>query len=103
MGYGTDRIFAKSFLMLCSFAMTFSFFSLVQENRILASVGRDSLVYYMYHSLIIMYVLTPVIHGFGLPHDCIAFSLIYALGILGLIAVARKFRPITFLASPLKR
>ena len=103
MGYGTDRIFAKSFLMLCSFAMTFSFFSLVQENRILASVGRDSLVYYMYHSLIIMYVLTPAIHRFHLPHDCIAFSLTYTLGILGLISVARRFRPITFLASPLKR
>lgn len=103
IGYGSERIIAKSYLMLCSFAVTFSFLGLAKENRILASIGMYSLVYYMYHSLLIMYVLTPAIHYFDLPHNCIAFSIIYTFGILGFIAVARKFKPVIFLANPLKR
>lgn len=102
LGYGHDRILAKSYLMICSFAVTFSFYSLVRENRIFVSIGRDSIVFYLYHSLLITYLLTPVIHRFNLPHDSIIFSIIYTLGILGLIAIAKKFKPIVFLASPFK-
>ena len=103
IGYSSDRILAKAFLMICSYAMTFSFFSLVQENRILASIGRDSILYYLYHSLIIAYLLTPAISRFNLPHDNIAFSIIYTFSILVFIAVARKFKPVVFLAYPQKR
>lgn len=100
--YGWDRILAKGYILLCSFALSVSVFSLPGENKLLASIGKDSLIYYLYHSIIIAVLIPPIASALHLSDFNLAISLLLVLLVMLIVAGINKLRVFRFLANPLR-
>lgn len=86
--YGISIMPTKMCLLVCSFVLSISVFNLSWENKLLSSIGKDSLLYYLYHGLLINFLLNPLIRYFELPtgflwvlvYCCAITLIIYCLG-----------------------
>lgn len=56
--YQIEDIPAKVFILFCTLIFIYSLWNLKLENTYLARIGRDSLIYYLYHGLFIQYIIT---------------------------------------------
>ena len=100
--YGYDRIIPKAYLLLCSFIMTFSIYNLCEENLFFARIGKDSLIYYLYHGLLIVFILTPAISRYNLPSGNIFYCVLYTAFLFVIIAAGKKLKFFTFIVYPFK-
>lgn len=100
--YEWGRIIAKGYILLCSFALSVSVFSLPGENKLLASIGKDSLIYYLYHSIIIAVLIPPIASALHLSDFNMAISLLLVLLVMLIVAGINKLRVFRFLANPLR-
>ena len=64
----------KLLLFVCSVLMSLSFYIVFRECSVLAQIGRDSLFYYLYHGIIIQFILIPVFEYLNLSWNIITSS-----------------------------
>jgi fucose 4-O-acetylase-like acetyltransferase len=82
--------------------LSVSVFSLPGENKLLASIGKDSLIYYLYHSIIIAVLIPPIASVLHLSDFNMAISLLLVLLVMLIVAGINKLRVFRFLANPLR-
>lgn len=84
----------KVFIFCCTLVFIYSLWNLKRENTYLAKIGKDSLFYYLYHGLIIKFMLVPVATKLGLPTNFISclFLLFLILVTLHLMSKIQFFR-----------
>lgn len=97
--YGINDIPAKIYMLICAFIVSISFFKISKENKMLAHIGQNSIFYYLYHGLIIEFILQPIIIYFGLPQSFL-FMLLYTIIILGMIFVLCKIKMFRKIVNP---
>lgn len=98
--YSYTDIPAKIYLLLLSTITSVSLFNIVKRNKLLATIGRDSMLYYLYHGFIIYFILSPLVEHFSLPMS-FPFLLIYCLTIMTLIYFIGKIKLFKFLVNPI--
>lgn len=79
----------KLLLIVWSFSLSFAFLLIAKENCILSIIGKDSLVYYLLHGLLVRYVLKPIVAYYGLPANFL-LSFVYCLAVLAIIYMLNK-------------
>ena len=79
----------KLLLIIWSFSLSFAFLLTAKENRILSIIGKDSLVYYLLHGLLVRFVLKPFIAYYDLPANLL-ISLFYCTIVVVIIYMLNK-------------
>lgn len=100
--YSYTEIPAKIYMLLLSAIASVSLFNIVKGNNFLANIGRDSMLYYLYHAFIIYFILTPLVEHFSLPMS-FPFLLIYCAAIMTLIYFMGKIKLFKQLINPIKK
>ncbi len=100
--YEYERVLPKTYLLVCSFALSMSIYSLCKANKILADFGQDSMIYYLYHTLLIPLIFIPLVNSWNLPAGNIIPAVIYTALIFGIIALMKKLKFFRFLVNPLR-
>lgn len=100
--YGYTDIPAKIYLLLLSTVTSVSLFNIVKGNNLLANIGRDSMLYYVYHGFIIYFILSPLVEQFSLPMS-FPFLLIYCAAIMTLIYYMGKIKLFKLLINPINK
>lgn len=100
--YELKDIPAKIYMLVCAFVASNSIYNLSKENKILAHIGKNSLFYYLYHGLIIEFILNPIIICFELPQT-ISFRLLYTMCVICLIFVLSKIKLLNWLINPMAK
>ena len=100
--YSYTDIPAKIYLLLLSTVTSVSLFNIVKGNNLLANIGRDSMLYYVYHGFIIYFILSPLVEQFSLPMS-FPFMLIYIAVIMTLIYYMGKIKLFKFLVHPINK
>lgn len=98
--YGVDLIPAKLCILGISYIMSMFVFNLIKEQKILSLIGKDSLLYYLYHGLIIKFILVPLVLFCNLPLS-IPFLLLYAACCIVFIWLLVRLRLFRWFANPL--
>lgn len=97
--YGISRIPSKIFLLALSFITSISFFCLIKENRYLSEIGKDSMIYYLYHGIIIRFALKPIVQHLNF-HQSFPFVILYCIIVMVLIYGISKIRICRWLCNP---
>ena len=97
--YTISDIPAKFYMIICAFIVSISFFKIFKENKMLAHIGQDSIFYYLYHGLIIEFILQPIIIYYGLPNSFFCM-LLYTIIILGMIFIMCKMKLFRKIVNP---
>ena len=97
--YGVSVIPTKMCLLVCSFVMSISVLNLSKDNRLLSSIGKDSLLYYLYHGLLIKFLFNPIIRYFELPTSLL-WILVYCCAILLIIYCLGRIKLFRWLINP---
>ena len=97
--YTISQVPIKIYYLLLSFIVSISVFNLVPQNKVLSVLGKDSLFYYLYHGMIIKFVLQPLVHYFNLPCR-FPYMLVYLAGTIGVIFIMKRMKPFQWLISP---
>ena len=100
--YSFTEIPAKIYVLLLSTISSVSLFNIVKGNKLLANIGRDSMLYYVYHGFIIYFILSPLVEQFSLPMS-FPFMLIYIAVIMTLIYYMGKIKLFKFLVHPINK
>ena len=71
---------SKAFLLLCSFSLSLSVFYVAKTNCFFEYFGKNSMTYYLYHGLLVEFVLLPIVQKYNLPtsfpYICLYFFII---------------------------
>lgn len=97
--YNLSDLPAKIFLLLCTLVCVYSLWNLKCEIRSLAKIGEKSLLYYLYHGLIIQFLLVPLTQRLNLPTDMCCI-LIYLSTILFIIYQMSRISLFRWLVNP---
>lgn len=97
--YSLFDTLAKTYLLICSFLISFSVFIIMIENKCLSLIGKESLFYYLYHGVIIKFVLQPLSSFFGLPQT-FPFVILYSAAIITFIFCLSKIRLFKWITNP---
>lgn len=97
--YAFSEVPLKIYYMVLSFVVSISVFNLLPEIKLLSALGKESMFYYLYHGLIIKFLLQPLVAYFQLPHGFL-FMLVYLCGTIGLIFIMWRMMPFRWLISP---
>lgn len=88
--YDYSQVVEKIYMLFLSTVASISVFNIICENKILTNIGKDSLLYYLYHGLIIKFAVIPLLNCFDLPKS-FPFILLYSAIIIVLIYYIGKF------------
>lgn len=89
--YGLTQIPSKVYMLACAFVTSLSFFNIMKENNALSEIGKDSLLYYLYHGIIIRFAVQPLVLHLGLPQSFL-FVFLYCSIIVSMIyAISRTY------------
>lgn len=72
--FHVDQLPAKLIFFSCSVMMSLSFYIVFRECSGLAQIGSDSLFYYLYHGIIIQFVLIPLFEYFNFSWNFITIT-----------------------------
>lgn len=100
--YSYTEIPAKIYMLLLSTIASVSLFNIVKGNKLLANIGRDSMLYYLYHGFIIYFIFAPLMERFSLPMS-LPFLLIYCVVIMTLIYFMGKIKLFRLLVNPINK
>lgn len=89
--YGLNLIPVKIVMFFISSVLSISFFFLISENRLLALIGRDSLFYYLYHAVVIRFLLVPFLNYYNFPRSSF-FVLLYVSFVFVVLFLIRRNR-----------
>ena len=92
----------KALILTCSVALSLLVFNLVVEFKALSHIGKDSLFYYLYHSILVFAVFTPALQTFDLPRT-LPYILLYTLVTVGILFLMSKIRFFKWLMNPFKK
>lgn len=98
--YSVSRIPIKMYLLLLTFVVSVSVFTIVRENKVLAAIGSDSLFFYLYHGFIIRFVVLPLMHIYG-SLSSLSYMIILSIFILALIYAMSRISFFRWLTNPL--
>lgn len=90
---------AKVLLLICTMVCIYSLWNIKREVSWLAEIGRNSLIFYLYHGLIIEFFVAPIVKHFDLPTDIICIP-IYFLLIIFTIKLINRFSIFKWLVNP---
>lgn len=92
--YSVYDLPSKFFILCCTFAMVYSLWNLKKNVPVLTEIGKDSLFYYLFHGLIIKFVLEPIVVRFGLPINLLwyIFYLFLMLAVLYIMSKSKFFQ-----------
>ena len=87
----------KLLLFVCSILMSLSFYVVFRECSVLAKIGRDSLFYYLYHGIIIQFILMPVFECLNIPWNTLTIStcLLFIVILLWLMSKSKLLYKLT--------
>ena len=97
--YTISQVPYKIYYMFLSFIVSISYFNLVPKIKLLSTLGNDSMFYYLYHGLIIKFLLQPLVSYFHLPKGFI-YMLVYLICIFGILFIMRHIMLFRWLVSP---
>jgi fucose 4-O-acetylase-like acetyltransferase len=97
--YGVSVLPWKAYVLAGSLLMSLSLFYVMPTVRWLCPIGRDSMLFYLYHALIVKFVLEPAVRRFGLPGE-FPFVLLYVVAVMLVLALIGKCKPLRSLAYP---
>ena len=97
--YSLSDTLAKAYLLICSFLISFSVFIIMIENKLLSKIGKESLFYYLYHGVIIMFVIQPLASSYGLPQT-FPVIILYCIIVMTFIFCLSKIRIFKWIANP---
>ncbi len=100
--YNISDIPDKIYILILSFITTISFYNLsnsFKESTFLTNIGQNSIIYYLYHGLIIHFILRPMIRYFNLPQSS-PFILLYCCTIICIIYLISKIKFFRWLTAP---
>lgn len=97
--YSFVEIPAKLYILVLSAITSVSFFNIITEQKPLEIIGKDSLLYYLYHGIVIKFILVPLMDQFDMPQS-FAFLLLYSFIIIGFIYIVGKIKLLRWLVSP---
>lgn len=100
--YNVSQIPSKVYLLICAFVISLSFFNVMKANKVLSVIGKDSLLYYLYHGIIIKFAVQPLVTHLGLPQS-FPFMLIYCITIVSMIYVMSRVNVFKWLSNPLAK
>lgn len=100
--FSLNLIPAKLFLFACSVVMSLSFYIVFYEWSVLKKIGRDSLFYYLYHGLLIQFVLIPFFQYFDIQWNFITIIVSFLIMVFALWLMS-KSRLLHKLINPLKK
>ncbi|MBR5726496.1 MAG: acyltransferase family protein [Muribaculaceae bacterium] len=91
----------KALILACSVAMSLIVFNNMREVKLMTLIGKESLFYYVYHFLVIVVLLLPIVHKYDLPVT-LPFEILYALAVLGVVFLMSKIKFFKWLVNPFK-
>lgn len=80
----------KLLLFVCSIMMSLSFYVVFKESSGLAKIGRDSLFYYLYHGIIIQFILIPLFGYLKLPWNIITVIISFLCVVVALWLMSKS-------------
>lgn len=98
--YNITDVPLKIVYLLMSFLLSISVFNIMPNCKFLSQIGRDSMLYYLYHGLIIKYVLSFLVKNFYLP-TTFTFMLLYLVVVTGIVYLIGRIKPLRWLTNPL--
>ncbi|MCR5361765.1 MAG: acyltransferase family protein [Bacteroidales bacterium] len=90
----------KVLYLAASFLLSLSVFYIIPKSNMLSHFGSKSLFYYLYHGLVIRFILQPLVQYYQLPQSA-PFMLVYLLIVILIIYILEQFRPFRWLTNPL--
>lgn len=100
--YGISQIPSKIYILICAFVTSLSFFNIMRENIVMSVIGKDSLLYYLYHGIIIKFAVPPLVRHFDLPQS-FPFMLLYCIIIISMIYVMSRINIFRWLCNPITK
>ncbi len=100
--YSISQIPSKVYLLICAFITSLSFFNVMKENKVISVIGKDSLLYYLYHGIIIRFAVQPLVQHFDLPQS-FPFMLLYCIIIVLMIYVISRINAFRWFSNPLEK
>ncbi len=97
--YSISDIPLKLLLFVFSFLLALSFFNIIPSNRSLAFIGKNSLFFYLYHGLIIRFVVQPLVKSFQLPQNLL-FTVLYFGFVVGVIFLIKRIPFFKWIVNP---
>lgn len=98
--YSITDVPLKIVFLLISVLLSISVFNIMRNVKLLSQIGRDSLLYYLYHGLIIKYMLIYFVRHFNLP-TTFMYILFYLLVVTGVVYLIGRIKPLRWLTNPL--
>lgn len=90
---------AKVLILICTMVCIYSLWNIKREVSWLAKIGRNSLMYYLYHGLIIEFILVPIVNYFSLSTNIWSIST-YFIFIIFIIQIMNRFSFFRWLINP---
>lgn len=100
--YHISDLPAKAFLLLCAFSLSLSVFYIAKANSFFEYFGKKSLIYYLYHGLIVEFLLLPMVNHFSLPNN-FPFLLLYFVVTVLMVFLISKIKFFVWLTNPIFR
>lgn len=97
--YHIQDLPSKFFLFLCTIVCIYSIWNIKTEITILSKIGKDSLFYYLYHGLIIEFLISPFVARFALPTGLLS-AVIYMLFVFLILTILNRIYFFKWLINP---
>ena len=98
--YSLGDIPLKVCLLFRSFVLALSVFIVIPNSKFLSHIGKDSMLFYLYHGLIIKLILQPLVQNYHLP-STLPWIIGYWALVIGVIFLIGKIKPLRWLTNPL--
>lgn len=98
--YTVADIPSKVLYLAASFLLSISVFNIIPKSNWLNQFGSKSLFYYLYHGLVIRFILQPLVQYYQLPQSA-PFMLVYLIVVALIIYILEQFMPFRWLTNPL--
>ena len=98
--YSWSGIPEKALILCCSIAISILVFNLVRDNKVLRSIGKDSMFYFLYHSFFVDGVVGITIMRNDLPRT-LPYVLLYTVAILAVLAVMSRIPFFRWFTKPI--
>lgn len=100
--YSINDIPLKTYYLICSFILALAVFIVVPENKFFTYIGKDSMMYFLYHGLIIKLMLQPLVQNYHLP-STLPWIIGYWALVVCVIFLIGKIKPLRWLTNPLPK
>lgn len=97
--YTISDIPQKIMILTCSIAVSLLVFNKMRDIKWLRPLGRDSIFYYLYHYMIIILIIMPLVDHFELPRS-FPFIMCYTAIIMILLYMMSKIKLLRWLTHP---